>query len=220
MYIFYIYSYGFLKAWQIALFTIFTPLYVTLINDFLKRIFNPKFLLAAFLSVIGAGVIVFNQGENLQLTLGIILIQISNICFAAGQVYYKKIRTSFKELKDHTLFAWIYCGAFLISLINSLVITDFSVLYITQSQIYTMLYLGILASGICFFLWNIGATKVNAGTLAVFNNLKVPLAMAVSVFVFNETGDIIKMLTGGIIIVIALYISEHFNYDNSVLAKQ
>jgi drug/metabolite transporter (DMT)-like permease len=218
MYIFYIYSYGFLKAWQIALFTIFTPLYVTLLNDILNRTFNLKFLLAASLSVIGAAIIVFNEGKNLQLTMGFLLMQISNFCFAAGQVYYRKIRISFKEIKDHVLFAWVYFGAFLVSLINSLIITDYSAIQLSQIQIYTLLYLGIVASGICFFLWNLGATKVNGGTLAVFNNLKVPLGVAVSIFVFDETGDLIKMIAGGIVIVVALYISEHFNSLKSQLA--
>jgi len=218
MYIFYIYSYGYLQAWQIALFTIFTPLYVTLLNDISNRTFNLKFLLAAFLSIIGSAIIVFTEGENLQLTIGFILMQISNLCFAAGQVYYKKIRASFKEIKDHVLFAWIYFGAFLVSLINSLVMTDFSALTLSQTQLYTLIYLGIVASGICFFLWNMGATKVNGGTLAVFNNLKVPLGVAVSIFVFNETGDLTKMIAGGIVIGVALYISEHFTSLKSQLA--
>jgi len=211
MYIFYIHSYGYLKAWQIALFTIFTPLYVTLINDILNGKFNLKFLLAAILSIIGAGVIVFNEGQNVQLRTGFFLIQISNVCFAAGQVFYKKIRNKFKKVKDRSLFAWIYCGAFLISLFNSVFVTDYSALHLNSSHIYTLLYLGILASGVCFFLWNFGAIRVNAGTLAVFNNLKVPLGVAASIFVFSEEGDFTKMLLGGIIIAGALYVSEHFN---------
>ena len=211
MYIFYIYSYGFLKAWQIALFTIFTPLYVTLINDILNKKFNPRFLLAALLSIIGAGIIVFNEGHDLHLKTGFILMQLSNICFAAGQVFYKRIRKSFEDIKDVSLFAWVYSGAFLISLLNTLIVTDYSAIHLNSTRIYTLLYLGILASGICFFLWNFGAIKVNAGTLAVFNNLKVPLGVAASIFVFNEVGGFVKMLLGGVIIAGALFISEHFN---------
>ena len=37
MYIFYIYAYNYLDAWQVALFTIFTPIYVTLIDDALQQ---------------------------------------------------------------------------------------------------------------------------------------------------------------------------------------
>jgi drug/metabolite transporter (DMT)-like permease len=38
-----------------------------------------------------------------------------------------------------------------------------------------------------FFLWNQGAARVNAGTLAVLNNAKVPLGIAVSLLCFGES---------------------------------
>jgi len=216
MYIFYIYSYGYLKAWQIALFTIFTPLYVTLINDLLNKRFNLKFLLAALLSIIGAWIIVFKEDQSLQLQIGFVFMQLSNICFAAGQIFYKKIRASLRNTKDTFLFAWLYCGAFIISLLNSISVTDYSTLHLTSIHVYTLLYLGILASGVCFFLWNFGAIKVNAGTLAVFNNLKVPLGVAASIFIFNEDGDFFKMIISGVFIGIALFLSEHFNSKDTV----
>lgn len=209
MYIFYIYSYNYLNAWQIALFTIFTPLYVTIINDLLNHRFNLKFLIAAVFSIIGAAIIVFNSGQSLQLQIGFILMQISNICFALGQIFYKRIRNAFSNINDTHLFAWLYCGALIVSGLNSFFITDYGNLQLTSLQIYTLIYLGILASGICFFLWNYGATKVNAGSLAVFNNLKVPLGVAASIFIFGENGDLLRMIGGGTIIVFALYISEY-----------
>jgi drug/metabolite transporter (DMT)-like permease len=214
MYIFYIYAYDYLKAWQIALFTIFTPLYVTFINDLLDKKFNWKFLIASLLSIAGAGIIVFNTEQGLQLQTGFILIQFSNICFAAGQIFYKRIRKHFINIKDKSLFAWIYCGALIISGLNSFFLTDYSAIQLDSVQIYTLLYLGILASGVCFFLWNIGATKVNAGTLAVFNNIKVPLGVAVSILIFNEDGDLFRMIISGIMLALALYISEYFNIKN------
>jgi drug/metabolite transporter (DMT)-like permease len=44
----------------------------------------------------------------------------------------------------------------------------------------------VLASGLGFFLWNVGATRVSAGTLAVMNNAKVPLAVTVALVFFGE----------------------------------
>lgn len=208
MYIFYIYSYNFLKAWQIALFTIVTPFYVTLISDVLNRKFQPLYMLAALISIFGASIIVFKDIESMQLQRGFIIIQLSNLCFAAGQVYYKRIKREFSQFKDANLFAWMYLGALIVSALNSALITDYSVINLSNTHIYTLLYLGILASGICFFLWNYGATKVNSGTLAVLNNLKIPLAVAVSIFIFGESGDYIKMVLSGLIILLALYMSE------------
>jgi drug/metabolite transporter (DMT)-like permease len=71
-----------------------------------------------------------------------------------------------------------------------------------------LLYLGALASGIGFFGWNLGARKVNAGTLAVFNNLKIPLAVGVSLTVFGEHTDLPRLIGGATFMLLALYLSE------------
>ena len=79
---------------------------------------------------------------------------------------------------------------------------------LTVNQFMVLLYLGLIASGLCFFLWNIGARKASVGSLAVMNNVKIPLAVAVSLLVFGETANLTDLLLGGGIIVGALYISE------------
>ena len=77
-----------------------------------------------------------------------------------------------------------------------------------MNHVWTLLYLGILASGVCFFLWNYGAKLVNAGALAIMNNVKVPLAIACSFIFFHESGNIPRLLGGGMIIVVALLINQ------------
>jgi drug/metabolite transporter (DMT)-like permease len=66
----------------------------------------------------------------------------------------------------------------------------------------------VIASGVGFFLWNYGARRVNAGTLAVFNNLKVPLAVAVSLIFFGESADPLRLALGGGIVLAALFLNE------------
>jgi drug/metabolite transporter (DMT)-like permease len=67
---------------------------------------------------------------------------------------------------------------------------------------------GRFASGICFFLWNMGARKVNAGALAIFNDLKIPLSISVSILVFGEKANLTTLLIGGGIIVLSLVLNE------------
>ena len=57
---------------------------------------------------------------------------------------------------------------------------------LTTTQLWVLAYLALGASALGFFLWNVGAAGVRAGTLAVFNNVKVPLAVLVSLAVFRE----------------------------------
>jgi drug/metabolite transporter (DMT)-like permease len=82
-----------------------------------------------------------------------------------------------------------------------------------MEQWKSIVYLGIVASGLGFFLWNKGATKVNPGTLAAFNNAVVPLAVISSLFVFGEIeslviNDLLRIILGGSLILGAVVISK------------
>jgi drug/metabolite transporter (DMT)-like permease len=134
--------------------------------------------------------------------------QVSNLCFAFGQIYYREIMKKTKNIKDYQIFGMVYFGAVLITSLATILTVELSALEITQNQLFALLYLGIIASGIGFFLWNFGARTVSGGTLAVMNNLKIPLAVTVSLLFFNEQIHIIKLLVGGTIVFIALIISE------------
>lgn len=191
-----------------ALFTIFTPIFVTLINDAFTRRFSLLHLAVALLTVAGTWII---EGEAIQTSsviIGFLLVQVSNLCYAFGQIYYRRLMGQHPELKDREVFGYLYIGALVVTTFATLLFTPFSSLTLTSKQLLTLLYLGAVASGLSFFLWNIGARKVNAGTLAVFNNLKIPLAVAVSLLVFGESTNIPRLLIGGVVIVGALVLNE------------
>jgi drug/metabolite transporter (DMT)-like permease len=209
MYVTYIYSYRFLLAHQVALYTIFTPIYVTLINDLLDRRFRPAMVFTAILAIVGAYIVMGRDIRDFELKMGFMILQASNICFALGQVLYKRLMSEW-EIDDAQIFGWLYLGALIVTGAAACATTDFSSLQVTGKQWLTLLYLGVLASGLCFFLWNLGAKKTQAGTLAVFNNLKIPLAVACSLLFFGEDGDIPRLLVGGGIIVGALFLNGCF----------
>ena len=56
-------SFSYLTVPEVLLFTIFTPLYVTLVDDALARRFSPVALLAAAIATLGAGIIRNNDGS-------------------------------------------------------------------------------------------------------------------------------------------------------------
>ena len=209
MYVAYILAYQYLKAYQVALFTILTPIYVTVIHDAIEQRFHIRFLIAAILAILGAGIIVLSDISWIEISIGFFLMQVSNIAFAFGQVYYRKLMKNLPDLTDASAFVYLYFGAVLLTGIFSLITTDFSSLVLTNMQILSLIYLGIVASGICFFLWNIGARKANAGTLSVLNNLKIPLAILVSLLFFNESVDLLRLIIGGLLVLFAMTISEN-----------
>ena len=208
MYIAYIGSFRYLKAYEVALFTIFTPIYVTLINDAMNKKFKLVYLLTAFLAVAGTWVIEQSQILSADVLKGFLLVQVSNLAFAFGQIYYRRIMTGRVELKDHDAFGVLYLGAAAITALATLVFTPLKTLTLNAVEIWTLVYLGIFASGICFFLWNLGARQVDAGALAIFNDMKIPLAVAISLLVFGEKTNLLNLIIGGAIVVVSLIFNE------------
>jgi len=208
MYIAYIASFKTLKAFEVALFTIFTPIYVTLIDDAFKKKFNPLYLITACLAVAGTWIIKSGSPLSSGILTGFLLVQVSNLTFAFGQVYYRRLMAENPGLKNEEVFGVLYLGAVLVTLAATLAFTPLASISLTSKQVWTLLYLGAFASGICFFLWNIGSRQVNTGALAIFNDLKVPLAVAVSLLVFGESTDWVNLLIGGAIVVASLLVNE------------
>lgn len=108
MYIFYLSAYKYLMAYEIALFTILTPIFVSLIDNLFERRFSLINFNCAFLAVFAAAIIRYNNPLS-TVFIGFFLMQLSNICFAFGQVYYKRI---LKNTDDKNIFALLYFGAF------------------------------------------------------------------------------------------------------------
>ncbi len=208
MYLAYNESYRYLKSAEVALFTLTTPVLVTLIADALERTLRLRGLLAALLAVLGGAAIVFRSATLESTLLGIALVQLSNLAFALGQVLYRRERLSSPQLKDTQLFALLYLGGCAVVIPASLLRTDFAALTLTSMQVEILLYLGVIASGLGFFLWNRGATQVSAATLAAMNNAKIPLAVTASLFVFGEQVDLLRLLASGVLLALAVWLAE------------
>lgn len=208
MYLAYLASFRTLAAYQVALLTIVTPILVCLCDDALEGRIRWQALLAASIAVAGAGVIVAKQSFGRAEWIGVGLVQLSNLCFALGQVLYRRWRLARPKVRDREVFGWLYIGAAAttipLALSRTDVVTTASAL--TGTQIGVIVYLGVLASGAAFFLWNLGAARVSAGSLAVMNNAKTPLGVAAALLVFGEQTDLLRLLVGGgLILAAALY---------------
>jgi drug/metabolite transporter (DMT)-like permease len=207
MYLAYNESFRYLPAYEVALFTITTPILVTLLADALDRTLRLRALIAALLAVAGTAVVVFQSAAPGGTLKGFALVQLSNAAFAAGQICYRRVRTWPGMPRDRDIFALLYAGAFAVTL-AAVFMKDGHSVTLTTAQLLTLLYLGVVASGLGFFLWNIGATRVNAGTLAVMNNAKVPLAVACSLLFFGESADLPRLVVSLALLGTALWLAE------------
>lgn len=207
MYIAYILSYQYLPGYLVAVLTIFTPLYVMIFDAVLKKRFHATWFFPIILSIIGAAILVYRENNADHWFVGFLILQVANLAFAFGQIYYKHYTSHQTQIADHASnMANMYLGAALFSGLVMLTSVEGSVtdIEITQRQLYFILYLGAVASGLGFFLWNLGAKQVSSSTLAIMNNGYVPLAIILAFTVFDESIDTIKLLCGTGIIVISL----------------
>jgi drug/metabolite transporter (DMT)-like permease len=213
MYVCYIKAYQFIPSHLVALFSVLTPVYIILIHDLRQKKFTPKYLLAALLSVLGAAIIQSKTGSTESIWIGFALMQIAGLAFAFGQIAYRDWKLQNPTTQDHQIFALLYIGATLLALIACLCFTNWAELQPTQSQWIALLYLGIIASGLGFFMWNKGAARTNPGTLAAYNNAVVPLAVFCSLFVFGEitnssSQSILRLIIGATLIASAVVLAQ------------
>ncbi|WP_306591744.1 EamA family transporter [Geothrix sp. 21YS21S-4] len=204
MYALYIASYRWLRPSEVALFTIFTPLFVTLAGELFEGAPSWRPLAAAALAVVGTGICVWTGLGRTGLLRGFLLMQASNLCFAVGQVLYRRV-ASRSGRADRELMGVLYLGAAAVALpFLGPSIAWAKVAHLRPDQAAVLLYLGAVASGLGFFLFNAGARRTDLGTLAVLNNLKIPLAILASGFVFGEAVDWPRLAAGGAVIAGAL----------------
>jgi drug/metabolite transporter (DMT)-like permease len=213
MYVAYVAAYQYLPAHVIALMTTTTPLFVTAFGDIYARKFNKGFFTAALLAVTGGAIIELPDQSLFANLYGIALIQISNAAFAFGQIAYKRLADSRRILQDRSVFGFTYAGAAIVAGSFSLFTTDFHNLSVHIHQWMVLLYLGFIASGLCFFLWNLGARRVNEGTLAVMNNLKIPIGVVTGLVILKEHADYARLLVGCALITAALYVNKRMAAD-------
>ncbi len=205
MYGFYYHSFLYLSVPEVLLFTVMTPVFITLLNDAGERRFHPGFLLVALLAVLGAVAIRFDNLDGAYLT-GLLLVQGANLSFAAGQVMYKRLMAN-STLPHRTVFGWFFIGALVVAVASFALFGNMARLPATSQQWGILVYLGIAASGLGYFMWNKGATRVNVGTLAVMNNLLIPAGIVVNLAIWNQDADIPRLSVGAALILAALLIS-------------
>lgn len=213
MYIFYYQSFLLLTVPEVLIFTIFTPVYITLLYDILQRRFNPMFFVAALLAVIAAAVMRFD-GLTQDYWLGFFVVQGANLCFAAGQVGYKILlaRQSGTVIQHHS-FGWFYIGALFVAFPAWLMLGEANY-PVTLTQWSVLIWLGIVASGGGYYWWNKGATQVSSGVLAVMNNALIPAGLAVNILIWNREVELGRLAAGALLLLLSWWLCQ--KKDNKI----
>jgi drug/metabolite transporter (DMT)-like permease len=212
-------AYDDLQGHEVALATMLTPLWVATIDGALERRLRWRPFAAAALACAAALVLArldvgdrSGRSEASALTRGFLLVQAANVCFALGQVVYRRMDRS-APLPHVTAFRWLYLGAALVAVSAAPFLVSEGALSAVAARpagdLAVLLYLGLVPTALGFHLWNRGATRVSAGVLAAANDLKVPLAVAVALMPpFREPADPVRLVTATVLISAALWLGR------------
>ncbi|PZW63618.1 carboxylate/amino acid/amine transporter [Pseudomonas sp. URMO17WK12:I1] len=201
-------SFQVLTVPEVLLFTVLTPIYVTLLDDALARRFSPWALVAALVAVGGGVVIRFERLEG-EYLIGFLLLQLANLTFAAGQVLCRQLLLRYPtEQPLHRFFGHFFLGALVLVVPSFLLFGNPDKLPSTALQWGILLWMGLFATALGLFWWVKGSVKVDAGTLAVMNELHVPAGLVVNLLIWNRDADIPRLALGGAIILASLWLNR------------
>lgn len=201
-------SFEYLSVPEVLLFTITTPLYVAMIDEGLKGRFSVGPLLSTALAVVGAAIIRYDHISDRYL-LGFLILQLANATFAAGQVGYAHlVRRYGVQGPLWRSFGLFFVGAFCVVLPAFLLLGNPDRLPHTSVQWGVLSWLGLVASGLGFYLWNKGATLVDGGTLGIMNNALIPAGLIVNLLLWNRDADLPRLALGGGIILLSLWLNR------------
>ena len=201
-------SFSVLTVPEVLLFTVLTPIYVTLLDDALARRFNPWALVAALVAV-GGGVAIRFQPLEGDYLWGFLLLQLANATFAAGQVLCRHLLARHPlDVPLYRFFGHFFLGALVLALPSWLIFGNPARLPHTAVQWGVLVWMGLFATALGMFWWVKGCTRVDAGALAVMNELHVPLGLLVNLLIWNRDADLKKIALGGGVIVLSLVLNR------------
>lgn len=201
-------SFAVLTVPEVLLFTVLTPIYVALLDDTLARRFNPWSLVAVAVAV-GGGIIIRFRPLGGEYLVGFLLLQLANATFAAGQVLCRRLLIAYPtDIPLYRFFGHFFLGALVLALPSYLLFGDPGRLPQTTVQWGVLAWMGLFATALGMFWWVKGSTQVDAGALAIMNELHVPAGLIVNVLIWNRDTDLHKLAMGGTVILASLWLNR------------
>ncbi|NMB55665.1 MAG: EamA family transporter [Leptolinea sp.] len=172
----------------------------------LKEQITPKKGIGIGLSIIGvllvAGIPASNQGATLA---GNLLMVGSVIAWAVYTVQSRKIPSSVDALASTT--ASFYTGLIWLVPFIAWEFTHIGLPVISPSSWLALVYLGLVASGLAYFLWNYALNSVEASVAAPFINLIPIIGLTLSLLV-GESVTFIQIF-GGLVAILGVLITQN-----------
>lgn len=176
---------------------------------------NRRWYLGALVAFLGVFLVIFNGKFVLKLNpMGDFLAILAALSWAIYSLIIKAIGAKYSGIYI-TRKVFFYSIA---TMIPVLFLTDFkwnNDILFDKSIMFNILFLGILASSICFVLWNKVILKIGAIKSNNFIYLIPLITMISSAIMLDEPIKLIAVI-GGVLIIFGVYISENKNKEEII----
>ncbi|MGD9963746.1 MAG: DMT family transporter [Candidatus Izemoplasmatales bacterium] len=194
------------------------PIFVTILSTFiLKEKPLPSQTVFILLSVSGVILIqMFKSGLNFESsTLGLLLLLLAVISAALFNIASRSAAKNYSPQEITYVMMLLGAVAFNIIYLTDLIIKDDVSRYFSNLSnlqvLLPILYLGIVASIIGFFLVNYTLSKLPAHVSSIYSNISTVVAVIVGAIFLKETIYYYHII-GGIMIVVGVYGAARINY--------
>lgn len=158
-----------------------------------------------------------NQGQDLvppkSVSLGVIFSLLASVLFALYTVMSKKMIKQYGNIIYNSIS--FFSGATVLLIVGLIMGVSYKIT-ITPTSISSLLYLGIIVTGLAYFLYSKGLEKIPASSSAMFFLLKPVFASALAVLVLHESFSSIQ---GVGLIFILLGLSLEYIWTNLIKNK-
>ncbi len=203
-------------ASNVGLFSAMAPILTAILSIFFikNETFTKKLVYGFVISIFGVFLVIFNGNFILKLNpLGDCLAMLAASIWAVYSIILKKINNKYDYNYIYiTRKIFFYGILFMIPLLFVFKINLTLSKLIIPSVLFNILFLSLIASALCFVMWNIGVKFI--GTIKASNYIYiVPLITAIaSIIILKESITSIVIL-GAILILLGLYISQN-SFEN------
>ena len=199
---------GITQASNVALLVCTTPIFTALMSNwFFKETLRKNMLLGSLIALVGVGMVVFSGSVLLQINpLGDFLSIVAALMWAIYCLILKPLGKRYST-------AFITRKVFLYSVLSLLVYFLFDPLQIKPDILFNpivalnLLFLGIMASMLCFIAWNAAVKVLGPSKTANYIYVQPFSTLVLSSIILSEVITVLSMI-GALCIIGGIYLAE------------
>lgn len=193
---------------NLALAYAFTPIFVFIIaHFFLSEKITALKSIGIGIAVVGSAILLSEEGFDVSsdVFIGNILGGLASISWALYTVIGRDISRKYGAVFSTSITMQI--GFILYAIIFFFLPNKVNITTITAIEWLEIAYLGIFSSGIAYVLWFMALKKIDAGKVAVFNNLQPLLTTILAFFLLSQKISL-EFILGGLLIISGVYFTQ------------